>query len=162
MGTVVRDVTDEAGTKGLEAEFEVDVPPDALLDVLWSPEHFGRLFPDIKEARVIGGEGATLDVAYRIDAVVRELGYVLRRTLDRGARTITWREIGGDLRRVRGGWRIDPAGSDRASRVTYQAFVDVGWFVPAGLVRDGAKRKLGEMVTRVRAVAKEIHAAGQS
>jgi hypothetical protein len=72
MDTVARDVTDEAGTKGLEAVFEVDVPPDALLDALWSPENFERLYPDIKEARVVGGEGATLDIAYRVNAIVRE------------------------------------------------------------------------------------------
>jgi carbon monoxide dehydrogenase subunit G len=157
MGTAARDVTDEAGTKGLEAEFDVDVPPDALLEVLWAPANFARLFPDIKEARVVAGERDTLDIAYRVDAVVKELRYVLRRTRDRGARTIAWREIGGDLKRVRGGWRIEPAGRD-GSRVTYRAFVDVGWFVPVALVRDGAKRKLGEMVERVRRVAAEIHA----
>jgi carbon monoxide dehydrogenase subunit G len=154
-----RDVTDEAGTKGLEAVFEIDVPPGALLDILWSPAHFGRLFPDIKEARVVAEEGSKLEVAYRVDAVVREVNYVLRRTLDRDAGTITWREIGGDLKRVRGSWRIAPAERDGASRVTYTAFVDIGRFVPTALVRDGAKRKLDEMIQRVRRVAVEIAAS---
>jgi carbon monoxide dehydrogenase subunit G len=157
MDAATRDVTDSEGTKGLEAVFQVDVPPDDLLGILWAPANFTRLFPDIKEARVVSDGGATLDVAYRIDAVVRTLGYVLRRTLDRDARAITWREIGGDLRRVRGGWRIEPSGS--GSRVTYAAFVDVGRFVPTALVRDGAKRKLGEMVQRVRSVAVELYTA---
>ncbi|MGO8992190.1 MAG: SRPBCC family protein [Polyangiaceae bacterium] len=155
-----RDVTDEEGTKGLEAVFEVDAPPDALLELLWAPANFNRLFPDIKEARVVAGDGAggcdELDVAYRVDAVVREVSYVLRRTRDRAARTITWREIGGDLRRVRGGWRIEPSARAGASRVTYRAFVDVVRFVPTGLVRDGAKRKLAEMISRVRQVAGEL------
>ena len=65
-----RDVTDEEGTKGLEAVFEVDAPPDALLELLWAPANFNRLFPDIKEARVVAGDGAggcdELDVAYRV------------------------------------------------------------------------------------------------
>ena len=156
MITTTRDVTDEAGTKGLEAVFDVAVPPAALLEVLWSPANFGRLFPDIKEARVVREEGATLDVLYRVDAVVREVSYVLRRTLDREARTIAWREIGGDLRRVRGGWRTDPSHPSETSRVTYTAFVDVGRFVPTNLARDAAKRKLGEMVERVRRVAVEL------
>jgi carbon monoxide dehydrogenase subunit G len=154
--TTTRDVTDEEGTKGLEAVFDVAVPPDALLEVLWSPDNFGRLFPELKEVRVVGGEGAQLDVAYRFDAVLREVGYVLRRTLDREARTIIWREIGGDLKRVRGGWRIEPSENGAASRVTYRAFVAVAIFVPTGLVREGAKKKLGEMVARVRSVAVEL------
>jgi hypothetical protein len=155
--TTARDVTDEAGTKGLEAVFDVDVPPDALLEVLWSPASFARLFPDVKEVRVVAGEGDALDLDYRVDAVVREVRYVLRRTIDRAARTIAWREIGGDLKRVRGGWRIEAGTREGTSRATYRAFVDVGWFVPQGLVRDGAKRKLDEMVARVRRVAAEIH-----
>jgi carbon monoxide dehydrogenase subunit G len=162
METTTRDVTDEEGTKGLEAVFQVEVPPDALLEVLWSPANFGRLFPDLKEVRVIGGEGVTLDVSYRVDLIVREVGYVLRRTLDRGARTIVWREIGGDLRRVRGGWRIEPVEDGRASRVTYRAFIAVAMFVPTGLVRDGAKKKLGEMVARVRSVAVDVCASSEA
>lgn len=159
METTTRDVTDSEGTKGLEAVFEVEVPPDPLLGVLWAPAHFRRLFPDIEDARVIKDEGELLEVAYRIDAVVRRVSYVLERRLDREARTILWREIGGDLRRVRGGWRIEGIPGALASRVTYEAFVDVGRFVPTALVRDAARRKLGEMVQRVRRVAAAIHAA---
>ena len=159
MDSAPRDVRDEEGTRGLEAVFRVEVPPDALLEVLWSPANFGRLFPDIKEARVIGGEGDSLDIQYRVDAVVREVSYVLRRSRDREERTITWREIGGDLRRVRGGWRIEPLDDGRASLVTYRAFVSVAMFVPTALVREGAKRKLAEMVARVRTLAVELGGA---
>jgi carbon monoxide dehydrogenase subunit G len=159
MEAVTHDVTDAHGTKGLEAIFQVEVPPDPLLDILWSPANFGRLFPDIEDARVVREDEATTDVAYRIDAVVRPIKYVLSRALDRKARTITWREIGGDLRRVRGGWRVEPSPGPSASRVTYSAFVDVGFFVPTGLVRNAAKRKLGEMVERIQRVAVEIYAA---
>jgi hypothetical protein len=158
MHDSTRDVTDPEGTKGLEAIFEVATLPDVLLELLWAPANFGRLFPDIKEARVVAGEGVTLDIAYRIDAVIREVSYVLRRTLDREARTILWREIGGDLRRVRGGWKLEPSAQTGATLITYTAFVDVGRFVPTALVRDGAKRKLGEMIARVRRVAAEIAA----
>jgi len=160
MDSATRDVRDEEGTRGLEVVFRVDVSPDALLEVLWSPANIGRLFPDIKEARVIGGEGDSLDIQYRVDAVVREVGYVLRRSCDREERTITWREIGGDLRRVRGGWRIELLDDGRASLVTYRAFVSVAMFVPTALIREGAKRKLGEMVARVQSIAVELGGAG--
>jgi carbon monoxide dehydrogenase subunit G len=154
-----RDVTDDEGTKGLETTFDVAAPPDRLLEILWSPANFGRLFPDVKEVRVVTQEGATMDLAFRVDAVVREVSYVLRRTLDPRAHTITWREIGGDLRRVRGGWRLEPLdGQAGGSRVTYRAFIDVGRFVPTALVRESAKRKLGEMVDRLRRVATELSA----
>jgi ribosome-associated toxin RatA of RatAB toxin-antitoxin module len=155
----IRDVVDGEGTKGLEASFLVEVPPDALLRVLWAPTHFRKLFPDIEEARVIRDDGQSVEVEYRVDAVVRKVRYVLQRTLDPAARTIIWREVAGDLRRVRGGWRVEPSEREGESRVTYRAFVDVGRFVPTALVRDAAKRKLGEMIERVRQVAAAIHAA---
>jgi ribosome-associated toxin RatA of RatAB toxin-antitoxin module len=156
MDHSARDVTDDEGTKGLETVFEVDVLPDPLLEILWAPANFRRLFPDVKEVRVLADEGTTLDVAYRVDAMIREVSYTLRRTLDREARTIQWRELGGDLRRVRGGWRLEPSARPGASRVTYRAFIDIAKIVPTGLVRESAKRKLGEMVTRLRSVAVEL------
>ena len=53
MDFATRDLKDEEGTKGLEAVFQVDLPPDALLEMLWSPDNFPRLFPEIREARVL-------------------------------------------------------------------------------------------------------------
>jgi ribosome-associated toxin RatA of RatAB toxin-antitoxin module len=157
MDFTVRDVTDEIGTKGLEAVFQVDVPPDALLEIVWVPENFPRLFPEIREARVLRREESTIDIEFHVHAIIKEIRYSTRRTIDRAARTITWKEIGGDLKRVRGGWIIQPGATPETSRATYRAFIEVGRFVPTGLVREGAKRKLGEMVTRVRSVAAEIH-----
>jgi ribosome-associated toxin RatA of RatAB toxin-antitoxin module len=159
MDIVTRDVKDEEGTKGLEAVFEVAVPPDALLEILWVPANFPRLFPEIREARVIRAEGDWIEIAYRIDAVLKEVHYTTRRTIDRASRTITWREISGDLRRVRGGWHLQDGATAGTSRATYRAFVDPGRFIPTALVREAAKRKLDEMVRRVRSVAAAIHAA---
>lgn len=156
MTVKVREVVDEVGTKGLEAAFEVEVAPDTLVATLWSVAHFPRLFPDVKESKVIRDAGDELDVAYRIDAVLKEVRYVLRRALDRATRTISWREIGGDLRRVRGSWRIEETGDAGRSRVIYSAFVDPGRFVPTRLVRDLAMRRVDEMAERVRRVAAEL------
>ena len=160
MDFTVRDVTDEIGTKGLEAEFQVAVPPEALLEIVWLPENFPRLFPEIREARVLRRDEQSIEVEFRVHAIIKEIRYSTRRTIDRAARTITWKEIGGDLKRVRGGWIIEDGATPGTSRATYRAFIDPGRFIPTGLVREGAKRKLGEMVTRVRQVAAEIHRQG--
>ena len=153
MDFTVRDVTDEIGTKGLEAVFQVDVAPDALLEIVWAPENFSRLFPEIREARVLRRDEQSIEIEFRVHAIIKEIRYTTRRTIDRAARTITWQEIGGDLKRVRGGWTIEAGATPDTSRATYRAFIDPGRFIPTGLVREGARRKLGEMVERVRAVA---------
>ena len=155
----VSEVKDETGTRGIEVVFAVDAPPDALLGLLWDVGNFPRLFPDIKAYAVVGqAEGdppRSLDISYRIDAVVKELHYVLRRVLDPAARSITWTELSGDLRRVRGGWWVDATDRPDVSMATYRAFVDVGRFVPTALVAKAAKKKAAEMVTRIRAFASE-------
>lgn len=151
----VREVVDEVGTKGLEATFDVDVPEESLLDTLWDVALFPRLFPDLKHTRVLRREENALEVEHEIDAVIRRVRYVLRRTRDRARGVISWVELSGDLRRVRGGWRVTP--TERGSHVVYTAFVDVGRFVPTSLVRDLALRKIDEMIARVSRVAWELH-----
>lgn len=161
----IREVTDDAGTRGLEAIFCVAVPPRRLLDILWDVANFPRLFPDIKETRVVDMDDqaspSRIDLAYRVDVVVKEISYVLRRRLDRDAGAITWREVSGDLRRVRGGWWVEATDDPEISRATYRAFVDIGRFIPTRLVAKGAKRKAGEMIARVRQVAGELYALGE-
>lgn len=162
----IREVTDDAGTRGLEAIFCVAVPPRRLVDILWDVANFPRLFPDIKETSVVDMDDpvspTSIDLAYRVDVVVKEVRYVLRRRLDRGAGAITWRELSGDLRRIRGGWWVEATDDPQISRATYRAFVDIGRFVPTRLVAKGARRKAGEMIARVRRVAVELHAASET
>ena len=148
------------GTRGLEAVFHVAVPADDLLAILWNVDHFGRLFPDVKEITVERrhpGEPEVLDLAYRVDAVVKEVCYVLRRELDPEGRAITWKELSGDLKRVRGGWWVETTDAPGVSRLVYRAFVDIGRFVPTRLVAKSAKRKAGEMVARIREAAGAIY-----
>jgi ribosome-associated toxin RatA of RatAB toxin-antitoxin module len=152
----VEQATDSAGTKGLRARFVVQADPGRLLALLWNTEHFPRLYPDIREVRVLRDGSMPhpwQEVAYRVNAVVKEVRYVLRRELDPTARTISWRELSGDLARVRGAWAVSPQGE--ASLLSYEAFVDIGWFVPTRLVRDGAMKKMTETAERIRRVAAE-------
>ena len=162
----IREVTDEAKTRGLEVVFHVAAPPDDLLDLFWDLGNLRRLFPDILDLEVVGqapgNPPLSLDIAYRVNAVVKEVRYVIRRTLDRDRRAIEWREVSGDLKRVRGGWWFEPTDDPMVSKARYRAFVDIGRFVPTRLVAKGAKRKAGEMVARVRAVVLERFGAPYS
>lgn len=146
---IIEEVSDELGTKGLRVSFRVAATQGTLLDLLWDPRRLRDLFPDILGIDVIASSPDSVDLTYRVDGVFREVSYTLRRTIDRVRGEIAWRELGGDLRRVRGGWRVEPDG-DVAARVIYSSFVDVGRFVPTALVRSVAMRKANEMVARVR------------
>ena len=58
-------------------------------------------------------DGSTLEIAYRVDAGIRKVSYVLRRTLDREARTIAWRRSGA----ISAGCAVAGASSHRSTPV---------------------------------------------
>src|SRR5262245_26801039 len=89
----IREVEDEAKTKGLEATFYIAVPPDALLAILWDVGNFGRLYPDVLEHKVLGTDQNTIDIQYRVNAILKEIKYTLRRTRSAHPRSIRWREL---------------------------------------------------------------------
>jgi ribosome-associated toxin RatA of RatAB toxin-antitoxin module len=141
------------GTKGLEAQFVVNAPPDVVLRTLWDVSKFRSIFPDIESLEVVARRGPDdIDVRFFVDATLKKVTYTLRRTRDGNARTIRWHSIAGDVEHIEGSWRVEPAGGvlgDAMSRVTYRSFVDVGGIVPTGLVRDLATRKVNSMAERI-------------
>jgi ribosome-associated toxin RatA of RatAB toxin-antitoxin module len=148
--TSTKDKTGINGIKGLEAQFVVHAEPDKVLALLWDVRLFPELFPDIDKMTVVASTATTIDVHFKISAMVKDVEYTLRRVLDPAQRTIRWQEIGdGDVKYIRGWWKVE-SGSKGFSVVTYASFVDVGYAVPTGLVRSLAIRKVDEMANRVR------------
>ena len=145
------DIDGERGVKGLRATFRVAAPPDVVLSTLWDVHRFRSIFPDIKSLDVVGERTDEVDAKFTVDAVLSTVTYILRRDVDRQARVVAWKNIGGDLKLVRGAWSVSPvAGDDAVSEVVYTSFVDVGTFVPTGMVRDIAMSKVEQMAMRVR------------
>ena len=141
---------DQAGIKGLKAHFLVNAPQKKVLETLWDVKRFRAIFPDIKKLEVSAATETKVVAAFYVDAVVKKLSYTLDRRFDRKGGVIYWRELAGDLKYVRGRWIVEKV-SEKVSRVTYLSFVDVGTFVPTGMYRDLAMKKVNEMVGRVRA-----------
>lgn len=139
------------GIPGLHATFEINAPRDKVLETLWNIDRFKEIFPDIKKLTVKKRADDMVRAEFHVDAVLKEISYTLHRTVDREKGDIVWREAGGDLEKIRGAWRVRPTSDARVTRVTYESFVEVGGFVPTGLYRDLAMRKVTEMAARVRA-----------
>jgi len=114
----VRFVKDDAGTHGIESRFHVAAPHDLLLELLWNVDNFAELFPQIKSCRVLARTETSVDVAFSFDAMLKEISYVLRRTLEREANEIQWRSLSGDIKYIRGSWSIQPAGPAQLSLAT--------------------------------------------
>lgn len=139
--------------KGLRARFLVHAPRERVLATLWEIERFQEIFPDFRHVEVIGRGPNRVDARFVVEIPLATVTYDLRRELDLEGGHIRWQEIGGDLRAVRGAWRVEPTAHPDLVRVTYESYVDVGRFVPEALVRDLAIAKIGEVATRVRHAA---------
>lgn len=149
---VVEALVDPQGVKGLRATFFVAAPPEQVLETLWDVDRFQTIFPDIESLQVLAERGDTsVDARFSVDAVFTKVSYTLRRELDRGKRSVTWHSIDGDVKLVRGSWTVEPTADPSVSRVIYTSFVDVGYVVPTGMVRDVAIGKVDQMAARVRA-----------
>ena len=145
--------------KGLRATFRVHAPADVVLETLWDVRKFRSIFPDIQALAVLRATDNQVDAKFIVDAVLATVTYTLRRDVDKTARTVVWKNIAGDLKIVRGGWTVK-ALDDESSEVIYTRFVDVGTFVPTGMVRDIAMGKVKEMAKRVRAACVAAVAPG--
>ena len=149
----VRLIRDAAGTAGIQAEFHVPAPADLLLELLWNVDNFPELFPDIKSYDVLRSSDASVDVAFRVNAVVKELRYVLRRELSTDTAEIRWSSLSGDLRKISGGWSLRPTATANVTLAVYRTFVDPGRMIPSRLVAAAAKRQAQILAQRVREVA---------
>lgn len=139
------------GIKGVRASFSLAHPAELVINLMWDVDQFAKLFPDIRELRLISSEENSQDVHYRIDAVYKEVQYTLRRTRnqrDDGA-DIEWQMLKGDLRNIIGAWRITASGENTCG-VIYESYVDASVLVPTSMIRKVAKTKIREMVDRVR------------
>lgn len=155
-GVTIKEVEDN-GVKGLKASFVVEQPRDVVFETLNDLSGFKTLFPNVLEVKVVREKGATRDVYFKVDAVLSEAEYTLRRKAQRGkvAHTISWNRLSGDANVIRGSWILVDGKKEGTTKVTYRSFVDVSAFVPTGTVRDIAVGKVHEMVDRVRAACKK-------
>ena len=94
---------------------------------------YPRLFPEIKQARVVSTTGNVVRVDFRAEVVIA-VRYVLDLTCDAGALTVDWSFVEGEIvTGSAGGWRFTAAGD--ATTVDYRAALDVKAPLPGFILR---------------------------
>jgi hypothetical protein len=140
----------EQGIEGVRASFLVEATPEILWEVLNDYPRFPELFRNVRKVTVLRELPDGAEVAFEVDARIRRLRYVLdRRYVDPGRR-ITWTKISGDLGPIYGGWTIESGPQIGWLRVTYESYVDVGWYVPTVAIRMSISREVRAMVQALR------------
>jgi len=150
-GTViVREIESDDGLPGVSAVFSVRASRDQIWKVLVDYEHFREIFDGIERIEVLEEDRKGAKVAFWVDAVLKDLHYVLYREYTRRGHELRWKRLSGDLERIEGRWLIEDSPGLDEKLLVYRSFVKVGGIVPTRLVRFGAKRKAEEMGNRLR------------
>jgi ribosome-associated toxin RatA of RatAB toxin-antitoxin module len=147
---VVKAVKRPDGVPGLRASFVVAAPRERIWAVLLDYASFPKIFPDIRNIRVLTHDQQGAQVEYWVHAVVSKLHYVLYRHYDEPGRRLTWTRVAGDLKRMEGSWEICDTPRSDVHMLIYESYIDIGGIVPKALVRMEAMRKAREMGQRLR------------
>jgi ribosome-associated toxin RatA of RatAB toxin-antitoxin module len=112
--------------------------PRQVYDVVVDFPAYPRLFPELKEARVLSTNGPVVRVEFRAQ-IVMPIRYVLDLTCsgepgEGGAPTISWTYVEGEIvTNSTGGWRFTPAGD--GTDVDYTVSLDVKAPLPGFVLR---------------------------
>ena len=94
---------------------------------------YPRLFPEIKQTRIVSTNGNVVRVDFRAEAVI-SVRYVLDLTCDPAALKVDWTFVEGEIvTGSTGGWRFTPAGD--GTTVDYRAVLDVKAPLPGFILR---------------------------
>jgi Polyketide cyclase / dehydrase and lipid transport len=105
---------------------EIDVPPARCFEIAADLRRAPDWQPALRSVEVLEADGAGRPALVRasFDAKVRTLGEVLRFAYEE-PRAISWHQERGDVRSLRGWWRLDEIAAGR-TRATYGLEVDPG------------------------------------
>ena len=110
-----------------------NVTPREVYDVVVDFEQYPRLFPEIKNVRVIARTPERMRVEFRADKLL-PVRYVLDLTLDPVAFTVDWVYVEGEVvTDSSGGWRFRPESG--GVRVDYRASAKVKAPLPGFVLR---------------------------
>jgi len=109
------------------------IDPAAVYAVVVDFAAYPRLFPEIKETRVLGVEGSRVRAEFRGN-IVLPFRYVLDLDCDPERLRVDWRYVEGEVvKNSEGGWRFTPAGD--GTRVEYRVAMEISAPVPSFLLR---------------------------
>ena len=139
--------------------FQVAVPPDFFLSVLYDYARYPEFQPDVKSVRAAPRESGRVEVSYAIDARLMMIEYVLEHH-HQGPRRIEWRLLRGELvKQNTGAWDLE-ALPDGGTRVTYSIDLAFTGPMPPALARALAEQGLPRMLGNFKARAEKLYAEG--
>lgn len=127
----------------------VERPLAEVVELAADCEGSSSWFPDVRDTRVVSDDGVTVrcsgrtdlpwplaDRVWQIDTTIEDHGDVV---------VVAFTLVEGNLDALQGGYVLEDLGDGRTS-ITYEAWVDLGFWVPEALVDWATRRVLPEIV----------------
>jgi ribosome-associated toxin RatA of RatAB toxin-antitoxin module len=136
-----------------EHQLVIGTSPQRCFNALTDYETFPEWQKAVKEVEVVtrDKQGRGAEVAFRIDAIVRTVGYRLQYHYEEPHR-ITWDYLGGDIKSVDGEYVFEDNG-DGTTLATYALALDPGVWIPGPIAKrlreQVMQRSMEELKARV-------------
>jgi len=147
---IIESVENSAGVPGVRALFVVTASRQKIWHTLRDYDNFSRIFDGLDKLQVLEENQSGAHVEFWIDAVLKNLHYVLYRKYSVEGVRIDWSRVSGDLKTIQGSWHIKETTTPNKKLIIYESYVDIGYSVITWAIRMGAKSKAKKMAYRLR------------
>jgi len=132
-GTVFVERLTRDGVPGVGLAFTLNASRDEAWALLTDDRIITDLYPDCDEAIVhrSGPDGALIE--YHVTILFKKYSYTLAMAYDRESYRITWREAGGDFKRIGGYWEVRETGREGTSLLVNESLLETGFRIPGWL-----------------------------
>lgn len=122
---------------------DIEASTDDILAVACDFEAYPDWNAEVKNVEVLetDEEGRATEVAWKVDARIKTVGYVLRYDYSDLPDAYSWELVEGDVKELRGTYSFDEF--EDVTDVSYELTLDPGFPVP-GLLRRQGERRLKE------------------
>jgi uncharacterized membrane protein len=113
----------------------IAAPPQACFEAITDYETFPDWQNAVESVEVVSRwpDGLGREVAFRIDAKVKKIGYRLSYSYDE-PHLITWEYLGGDVKDIDGSFEFEDQG-DGSTLAVYSVALDAGVWLPGPVAR---------------------------
>jgi ribosome-associated toxin RatA of RatAB toxin-antitoxin module len=135
----------------------VNVPPDKFFDILVDYEKYPEFLPEVKKAKIDGGQGAIKEVTYTVDIKAKVITYTLKHTGDKPNK-LTWTMIRGEMMKGNDGtWVLKPGALPGSTDATYTIDLKLSSLVPGFIEKALAEQSLPGLLTNFKNRAEKLH-----
>ena len=137
--------------KTVEASILIDASAERIWQIMVNCSEIPTFVPGVKDCQVLasGHNWELIRHDVRWVWLFPKLSYVFMARYQQN-RQIDFSRIEGDLRDMRGSWRLTPMPHSGQTLVCYRVFLDPGFWVPQWLVRTSLKADLPAVLTALR------------